>query len=65
MKILMPIAVLAAVALAACNNGGSDSQKGNQPATPSTETDKNPTPQTGTGGEQQGTQPSQPANPPQ
>lgn len=63
MRALVMIAMLAV--LASCDNGGSNSQKGNQPATQSPETDKNPTPQTGTGGDQQGTQPSQSANPPQ
>ncbi|MFE0014685.1 hypothetical protein ACFWXH_07570 [Mesorhizobium sp. NPDC059054] len=53
MRVLAPIALLAAAMLAACDNGGSNSQKGNEPATQSPETD------------QQGTQPSQPANPPQ
>ncbi|MBZ9869387.1 hypothetical protein LB542_00745 [Mesorhizobium sp. BR1-1-9] len=58
--------MLALICLTGCNNPDSDKSKADtnsQPVDKNPTTDTNPTPQTTTGGDQQGTQPTQPASP--
>ena len=59
------IAAALLLTLAGCDNSDRDAAKtdtlNSQPADTNPQVDTDPTPQTGTGGEQQGTEPSQPA----
>lgn len=64
--VLFALTVL--ISLAGCNNNADPVKSktdttNNQPVDKNPTTDTNPTPQTTTGGDQQGTQPSQPASP--
>jgi outer membrane biogenesis lipoprotein LolB len=66
MKAIVPALAIAALALAACSdNADRDATKSDtlnsQPVEQNPQIDRDPTPDTGTGGEQQGTEPSQPA----
>ncbi|MER9326860.1 hypothetical protein NKJ26_08865 [Mesorhizobium sp. M0152] len=61
-------ALTALISLAGCNNNADPVKSktdttNSQPVDKNPTTDTNPTPQTTTGGDQQGTQPSQPASP--
>ncbi|RUU21986.1 hypothetical protein EOD10_06365 [Mesorhizobium sp. M7A.T.Ca.TU.009.01.3.2] len=61
--LLMSAALLA---LAGCNDNADPAKSkttNSQPVDKNPTTDTNPTPQTSTGGDQQGTQPTQPASP--
>ncbi|AZO56391.1 MAG: hypothetical protein EOS78_04820 [Mesorhizobium sp.] len=63
--VLLAIPILAA--LAGCKESNTDPVKSktdnSQPVDKNPQIDRNPTPQTSTGGDQQGTQPTQPAAP--